>query len=231
MHTSFKLLAALLCIGLFAGCTTTYRMKVDALAAPGAREMAVFTIEEPSGEFAGSRLRYREAARFVSEALISRGWRQAADPAEADLIVSLTAEVSEPLTETEIRSEPIYYRTWGRTSYVRTPVFDSAGKVKGVVVTPIYYPPETRFGGYSDYPRNVTVYEKSLELTARDRAGEEQWTVTVETVDESSDLRRYIPILAAAAMPYVAETTDGTVLVRLKEDSETVQYLRENVRS
>ena len=174
----------------------------------------------------GSRLRYREAADYVQRALVSRGWQVADQPEQADMVITLEAKVSDPLTETDYQMEPVYYRSWGQSRIVRTPVYDRAGKRVSYVATQIYIPPTTRFAGYQDYSRSYTVYEKSLLLTARSQAGDELWTLTVRTIDESSDLRSYIPLLAAAALPYVGDTTDGAVVVRIGEEDESVRYLR-----
>lgn len=213
---------------MLGGCATTYRFKVDALASKqGDGTGRRFVIEEPTEGRPGSRLRYREAADFVSRALISRGWELANDPSEAEMVISLAAKVSDPLTDTERRMEPVYYRTWGQTHVVRTPVFDQDGKRVGAVATRVYIPPQTRFAGFYDYDRSIIVYEKSLELSARSPGGEELWTLSVRTIDQSSDLRSYIPLLAAAALPYIGETTDGAVGVSLREDDESVQYLRQ----
>ena len=211
---------------LLSGCATTYRLEVDALASPQAAAGKRFTIEEPAKAEKGSRLRYREAADYVSRALVSRGWDLVDSPRDAEVIISLAAKVSEPLNETERHWDPVYYQSWGYSRVIRTPVIDKSGNVRHVA-TRIYVPPRTYFAGYDYYDRNVVVYAKTLELTARSPAGEELWTLAVKTIDESSDLRTYIPLLAAAALPYVGETTDGVVVVSLREEDEAVQYLRQ----
>ncbi len=224
MMRPFHLILGLGLIALLSGCAQTYRFKVDALAAPSAGERTAFAIETPEG--AGSQLRYLEAARYVERALVARGWQLQEDAAAADIIVSLRANLSEPLNETQRRSEPVYYETWGRSRYIRTPVFNENGKLIRYVGSYVWIPPRTYFAGYQDYSYNTIVYEKELELIARDREGEEVWTVAVATIDDSADLRSYIPLLAAAALPYLGETTDGAVMVKVREDDEKVKFLR-----
>lgn len=214
-------------LSLLGGCATTYRFKVDALASPEAPTGGTFVMESPHEEGRpGSRLRYREAADYVQRALVSRGWRVASGREEAAMIITLEAKVSDPLNESERIMDPVYYRTWGRSQVVRTPVFDREGKRVGSVATHVYLPPETHFAGYQDRERSIIVYEKSLQLTARSPGGDELWTLSVRTVDQSSDLRSYIPLLAAAALPYVGATTDGSLVVKVGEDDEAVRYLR-----
>lgn len=226
MNILIRTLSGVILLTLLVGCTTTYRIQVDALAAPEASSLMRFVIEEPGGTGDGSRLRYLEASDLISKALTARGWAKAENPADADIMISLEAAVSEPLTQTELRSEPLYYRTWGQTRSIRTPVRDENGKITGYVRSYIYLPPQRDLLGYRDIAYNVTVYEKSLNLTAHDTAGEEVWTIQVRTVDESSDLRKYLPLLAAASLPYVGETTEGEIVVKVSEKDETLAHLR-----
>lgn len=211
---------------LLAGCAQTFYLKVDALADPArGGEGQTFVLESASKEKAGDSLRFRETADYISRALRARGYQPAANPDQADLRIAVKATISGPLNETETRSEPLYYRTRGYADIIRTPVKGQDGKVH-YVATRIYVPPETHFMGYRDYDRSVVVYEKSLELTATNQAGEEVWTLSVRAVDYSDDLRGYLPYLAAAAVPYLGEKTEGAVVVEVSEDDETVQSLR-----
>lgn len=217
------LMAALLAL-FGAGCAQTYYFKVDALADPSARSGQTFALESGFADKPGATLRFRETADFVDRALRARGY-QPTDVEAADLIITVQANLSGPLSDTEVRSSPVYYRTWGQSQIIRTPVRDANGQVR-YVATRIYLPPETRFAGYRETERSIIVYEKSLDLTARTPDGVEVWTVSVRTVDRDSDLRAAIPYLAAAAMPYLGEVTEGAVVVKVDEGDETVSYLR-----
>jgi hypothetical protein len=212
---------------LLAGCAQTYYLKVDALADPArAGEGQTFVLESGAKEGQPENsLRFREAADYVSRALRARGYQPASEGAEADLRVALTTAISEPLNETETYSEPLYYRSRGYADVIRTPVKGKDGEVR-YIATRIYVPPETRFAGFRNYDRSVIVYEKKLNLTARNATGEEVWTLSVRSVDYSDDLRSYLPYLAAAAVPYLGERTEGAVVVEVSEDDATVQSLR-----
>ncbi len=211
---------------LLAGCAQTFHFRVDALADPGhSADGERFVLEDANPGAPGASLRFREASDFVGRALMARGYELAPTAENADLIISLSARVSDPLSDTERRMEPVYYRTWGRSEVIRTPVVDSQGRVR-YISTHVYIPPETHFAGYTSRDRSVVVYEKSLELTARTQEGAEVWTVRVTTLDRNSDLRASIPYLAAAATPYLGQSTEGSVAVRLKEDDDMVRTLR-----
>lgn len=211
---------------LLAGCAQTHQFRVDALADPVlAENRDRFLLEDGFSESPGARLRYREAAQYVTRALEARGFVTAQNPAAAEFIVTVAASVSDPLSDTERSMEPMYYRTWGHSEIIHTPVVDARGNVR-YVATRIYTPPQTHFAGYTGRDRSVVVYRKELELTARTPDGEEIWTVNVSTVERDSDLRGTIPYLAAAATPYLGQATDGAVAVRLRENDEMVEYLR-----
>ena len=224
MNPILKVAAAALLL-LLAGCAQTYRFKVDALADASARQARTFAMDSGSMEFPATSLRFREAAAFVSRALVSKGLRPV-EAAEADLLVTLDAAVSEPLSQTETWSEPVYLQSYGRSRLVRTPVLNEQGQVVRYVTSQVYTPPQTYFAGYQDINRNRVVYEKSLNLSARSAEGVEVWNVAVTAIDESSDLRAYIPLLAAAALPYIGESTEGAVVVSLKEDAVSVAFVR-----
>lgn len=209
---------------LLGGCAQTFRFKVDALAAPSAGGGQTYVIERAGENSEKSDLRFQDSVRYVRRALERRGYVLSEE--NPDLRIEVELSISNPLNDTETYSEPIYYRTWGQSRVVHTPVVNQDGKVVGRVATRVYYPPESYFMGYRHYDRSVIVYEKKLTLTARDKSGEEQWTVTVKTIDRSDDLRYYVPYLAAAVVPYLGQSTDGAVLVSLSEDDPAVTMLK-----
>jgi hypothetical protein len=85
-------------------------------------------------------------------------------------------------------------------------------------------PPRRELAGYRNIAYNVTVYEKSLVLIAHDTSGNEVWTIQMRLIDESSDLRKYLPLLASAALPYIGDTTEGEIVVKVSEKDETLAH-------
>jgi hypothetical protein len=66
-----------------------------------------------------------------------------------------------------------------------------------------------------------------LRLSARENkpAGDnappaELWTVDVSSEGESRDLRKHLPVLAAATIDFVGKDTRGQKSIRLKEEKE-----------
>ncbi|MCC5805532.1 MAG: hypothetical protein JJU00_04305 [Opitutales bacterium] len=226
---------------LLAACaaTPTRTFKVDALtdpdriptAPPG--ESIAFYIEPAYDLEEGETLRFREAAGYVETALAGAGYYRTRDRSRARVLIRMDAAISDPVSESRVYSEPIYVRRWGYSRTVRVPVRNEEGKVVSYRYSTIYEPPRTEFAGWTDRMRRTTVYEKALDLTAYEmrngERGPEQWTLRVSSVDESSDLRSYLPLLVAAAMPYVGERTPGEVQVRMRDDHENVKLVRRGI--
>ncbi len=237
----FRTFAALAAVLLLSACavTPTRTFKVDALkdpdrvpTAPPGESIAYYI--EPAYELEeGETLRFREAAGYVETALAGAGYHRTRDRSRAQVLLRMDAVISDPVSESRVYSEPIYVRRWGYSRTVRIPVRNDEGKIVGYRYSTIYEPPRTEFAGWTDRTRQTTVYEKALDLTAyemRDgERGPELWTLRVSSVDESSDLRGYLPLLVAAAMPYVGGQTPGEVRVRMRDDHENVKFVRRGI--
>ena len=55
------------------------------------------------------------------------------------------------------------------------------------------------------------------------------WRVDIRYSDENSDLKRYLPIMAAAAIPYIGEKTDGLEEIVIKENDPAVSFIKEGI--
>lgn len=208
-------------------------MRVDALSAgvqAAPSEPVYFRFASvPDGDGEGS-LRTRQLQQQVAVALAERNFLLAGAGQTPSLVISVRARISDPLTETDQISEPVYIRTGGVHRVVATPVRGPDGSVSFVYST-IWIPPRTDFVGFTNRNRNVTVFQKELTISARPydgsaRGSEEVWTVAVSARDSVSDLRAHLPYMLAAAMPYIGEQTEGQVVVRIRSNDEVVQRFR-----
>jgi hypothetical protein len=212
---------------LLGGCAQSYQFRVDALRdpalVPAGGGAPRYVLRSGSPELGPEDLRYREIARGIERLLATRGYRQVDDPATADLYIVFSTDLSGPLTAYETRMHPVYMRMDGYSHIVRVPVRGNDGRIVGFTVSHVMLPPRTELAGYVDRDQQVTVYDKALHLSAREKLadgapGREVWTVSVITRDASTDLRGYLPYLLAAAAPYIDDQTDGEVIVTLKKD-------------
>jgi hypothetical protein len=82
----------------------------------------------------------------------------------------------------------------------------------------------------------VVVYEKYLRLTAREnkepvegQPPTEIWTLDITSEGESKDIRKALPILAAASIDYVGKDSKGQKTIRIKDTDKDVAFIRKGM--
>lgn len=221
---------------LSAGCAiSSYEVKVDAIAKPVVPEVQSYKIKSKNPALGEENLRYREAAEFVKTALSGKGLYEAPVAEKADMIVELDYGMQSARTKVERVSVPVYAQTGGGVRYDSVPVIDSKGNVSQRTVA-VYQPPRTELVGYDDVPRNVTVYEKYLKVTAREnkpasegRPPSELWSVNVTTEDESKDLRKYLPLMASATADFIGQDSKNEKVVKIRENGPGVMFIKKGM--
>lgn len=223
------------------GCqTSSYRVKVDAIAkreaAAAAAEAQSYKIRSKNPAIGDESLRYKEAADFVKTALSGKGLYEAPNSETADMIVELDYGMDAPRTRLEMVNSPVYAQVGGGVRYEQVPVTDARGNTTQRTVA-VYQQPRTELVGFDEVPRQVTIYEKYLRVTAREnkpgvegRPPAELWSVQTSTEDESKDLRKYLPIMASATADYIGKDTNKQKVVKIKDPSQVVEFIRKGTR-
>jgi hypothetical protein len=226
--------------GFSVGChNSTYQVKVDAItkreAATAAAEAQSFKIRSKNPAVGDESLRYKEAADFVKTALSGKGLYEAPSTEAADMIVELDYGMEAPRTKLEMVSSPVYAQVGGGVRYEQVPVTDSRGNTSYRTVA-VYKAPRTELVGFDEVPRQVTIYEKYLRVSAREnkpgsegRPPAELWSVQTSTEDESKDLRKYLPIMASATADYIGKDTTKQKVVKIKDPSQVVEFIRKGM--
>lgn len=221
---------------LAGGCASSTTVKIDSLAKPKAEDSISYKILNKNPAVDDDSLRYKEAAGYVRTALSGKGLYEAADAQKADLVVSLDYGVGPPQSRQEIVSEPVYITLPGQMRTERVQVgTDRNGNPIYQTVT-VQDPPRTEFAGYREYFVTVTVYEKFLRLNATEnkpaaegRPPSEIWTVDITSEGESRDIRRALPILAAASIDYVGKDSLGQKIIRIKDTDKDVAFIKKGM--
>jgi hypothetical protein len=202
-------------------------VKVDALAKPAAENSIAYQIRSGNPNLEEDSLRYKEAERFVKTALSGKGLYEAPKPEMADMVVSIDYGISAPKVSQEQHTEPIYREVPGR---ITTRVVEVGKDAKGM---PIYStvtsqePSTTEYVGEREYVITVVNYEKYLRISARENAPAAEgkppadvWSIDVSTEGESHDLRKALPVLAAASIEYIGKDTRGEKVIKLKDTKD-----------
>lgn len=219
---------------LLAGCSARpLQVKVDALSRPAVTASAQsYRLKSKNPALGEENLRYKEAADYVRTALSGKGLYEAPNSDAADMVVEIDYGMEAPRSKIERVSVPVYAQVGGGVRYDTVPVTDSRGNTTYRTVA-VYDPPRSELVGYDDVPRQVTIYEKYLKITARENkpASEgkppaELWSVTATAEDESKDLRKYLPVMASATIEYIGRDSSHQTVVRVKPDDEGVGFVR-----
>ena len=239
-RTSLSVLTALAAVALSVGCNSaSYAVKIDSIAKPDASTRTAdpqsYKITGKNPMMGDESLRYREATEFVKTALSSKGLYEAPSSEAADMIVELDYGIDAPRTKIEMVSVPRYVQVGGGVRYEQVPVTDSRGNVSQRTVA-VYQNPRSELIGYDEMPQRVTVYEKYLRITAREnkpaaegRPPAQIWSVQSSTEDGSKDLRKYLPIMASATADYIGKGTTSSKVVRIKDPSQVVDFIRKGM--
>lgn len=231
-------LGALLLAGglLVGGCANSYEIKIDSLAKPNAEDAISYKIHNANPEIPEDSLRHKEAVGFVRTALSGKGMYETTDVSRADVVVDLDYGVGPPQLHHETVSEPIYVTLPGEVRTERVQVgTDRNGNPIYQTVT-VQDPPRTELLGYRDRVITTVVYEKHLRLSAREnkpasegRPPSEIWTVDVTSEGESHDMRKTLPVLAAASIDYVGKDSHGQKVIHLKDSDKDVAFVKKGM--
>jgi len=221
---------------LAAGCANSTTVKIDSLAKPKAEESISYKILNKNPAVDDDSLRYKEAAGYVRTALSGKGLYEATDNQNADLVVSIDYGVGPPQSRREVVSEPVYVTLPGQMRVERVQVgTDRNGNPVYQTIT-VQDAPRTEFAGYREYFVTVTVYEKFLRLNATEnkpaaegRPPSEIWTVDITSEGESRDIRKALPILAAASIDYVGKDSLGQKTIRIKDTDKDVAFIKKGM--
>ena len=220
-----------------AGChSSTYKVKVDAITKPVSKsEAQSYKLKSKNPALGDENLRYKEAADFVKTALSGKGMYEAASEDKADMIVELDYGMEAPRSKMEKVSVPVYAQVGGGVRYDTVPVTDAKGNTTFRTVA-VYEAPRNELVGYDNVPRQVTIYEKYLRITAREnkvasegRPPAELWSIQASAEDESKDLRKYLPIMASATIDYIGQDSSNQKVVRVRDNGPGVEFVRKAV--
>lgn len=225
--------AAAIALIFLGGCKSTYTFKVDSLSNPEIKGLSSYRIVSSNASIQEGDLEFQEAAEYVRAALSSKGMYEAPDIESAEMVVDISYGIGEATTDFKTVQTPKYEVRGGGVTTVMQPVMDSKGRIRYVATT-VYQPPKVEIAGLEEKTVPMTTYEKFLRMTARDNrevdaeteSPPQVWSIYVKNKDESDDLRKYIPLMTAASMDYVGQNTEKQKEVRLKEDDESLEFVK-----
>ena len=190
------------------GCspiTSKYRVTVDAITAPNLEVTpSSFIIEALGKNTDKNSLLFQEQSNYLVKLLLSKGYIQPNSSLETKQIIYFDYGIEKLLEEIESYSEP------------EVTVGVSVGNSYGFYGH--RYNPFWGNWGYSrTYRRKYSYYNRYITLLAKNQLGRELWRVDVSSIGESKNLKKIVPILLEASLPYIGKNTKEPVKVVIKE--------------
>lgn len=166
-------------------------------------------------------LEFKEVAAFLKKALAERNITEAADPAEASVVIDFDFGID---SRVEQESSPVYGTVGVKTKVTSNPftgeISTTNKKVDGIT-------------GYST--SSTTLYRRWVSIKAFDAGAlrtskslVEKWAVAGESEGVTNDLRMFVPVIIYASRPYLGTSSGRAVEVKVvwkKKNTEAIAFL------
>ena len=190
------------------GCspiTNKYRVTVDAITTPNLNVApSSFRIEALGKNTDKNSLLFQEQSNYLVKLLLSKGYTQPYSSSEAKQIIYFDYGIEKLLEEVETYSEP------------EVTVGFSVGYPYGFYGRH-YNPFWGNWGYYRSYRKRYSYYNRYVTLLAKNQLGMELWRIDVSSIGESRNLKKIVPILLKASLPFIGTNTKEPVKVVIKE--------------
>ncbi len=236
MRISFSIgLAFLTVIGLTACGTQSVKVSIDSIVGtqdvPSKRYVWLSGMREVSPDD----LHFQEFSRYFQAILQDRGYRKTT-ARDAAIAIYFSYGVSPGRTTQYTTTTPIYDWVGGDTIVYTETTKGEKGETTSTTRT-ITTPIRQRLIGLSVGTGQYTVFTRFARLTAkRYRPGESPkdmptlWETRITSIGPSNDLRALMPVMAAAAAPFIASDTGEMKVVKMKKDDPRVTAFKQRVR-
>lgn len=217
-------IATLAATVLLGGCASAnYDVAVESVSVPpksGKKPVSYWIVSRDSStDVAG--LRYQEAVTYVKTALSAKGLYEAPRADKADMVI-----------EIDYGATP-KRRLFDRPERAATPQRKNQQGEAGAAKPP---PPGGAGSDRAPLSIDMAVYQKHLVIEAHTTGSkitneppEMLWRVSVTNVDESKDLRKYVPVMAAAAMDNIDQSTNGEKKVTVDSQGKPIGFIKKGM--
>jgi len=215
------LISILASLIFLSGCSTVYRVKLNALTNPDINLSKIenYSIKSGNPRVYKEDLEYKKFEKYVKKALASQGWYEKIESQsnEADMNIDIAYGVSQP--------KIIFKKV---TRPVQTSVTISMGSSRGQRTGSRIPVRVTRM---ENVIIPTTEYEKFLRITARENTEDSYempvqiFTVYIKIQDKSNDLGKYMPVLVAVMMDHIGKETDNTEEIKITANDEAVEFI------
>ncbi len=223
-HYTSLIFAAL----LLSGCASRITLQVDSITDTEVSPGGTYILKSGMRNIREDDLYFREFSGYFHQALAAKGFQQTTDPAQAEMIILFSYDISRGRTTRHIYTTPVYDVVGGYSINYEETKSDSSGTT--TTSGKNYLPLRHRQIGRNVHISKQTTYTGYAALEARRPGGNHKipplWKTSVQGASDSNDLRGLMPILATAAAPYLAADTGKSIKIHLTENDQRVRDMR-----
>lgn len=218
MKKILPLLVLSLCCCLFCGCTTQHKVNVNGVTAGPNTVLGSNCVILPANSRLAVDLTFREFSTYVADALTKKGYRVISSAEQAQTGILMDYWVGDPIEK--IHSSPSvgfstgYYHGWGGRHWGR-----------GWGFGPSFYFPLDDISSYTTYGSYLSLAAYDINQYKATGKMAYTWQLTIALRSTSNDLRSVMPVLVAAAMPYIGHNTGKQIVVTVPADDPYLQEL------
>ncbi len=238
-----------LVLGL-SGCGTLYELDVSAHKQNESIPGNTYVILSNDQDIPLESPEFDQCARQLQRAMDEHGYQRVDSDRLSDAAIALyvSTGISDPKKTYHTVSRAVYETPYseGTAAAARNSGRNSGGGQSGQSPgqpTILDRPPDEAVVGYEKNAFATTVFTKHMSVVAvdlkkylsdiqvrgRDNAvPHELWSVDVETTGSVDDLFQTVPVMIAAAEPYLGDSTEEQVRVSLSEGDKRVRRIKES---
>ena len=227
-----------LSVGLSA-CGTLYKLDVTAHNKSESEFEKTYVTLSGSPDLNVQSAQFEEYATQLERALAGKGYKRVGEEhlSTAALAIYITADIGDPSKTYHQVARPMYETVYPENSRAAV----KASGTQGGAQTPPPSPVPDALVGFEQTGFATTVYTKYLSVIAVDlqkylqeiasvgrsvAVPREIWSIDVETTGTPSELAEVVPVMIAAASPYLGDSTGDTVRVKMSESDRRVRSIK-----
>lgn len=217
------------------GCSPKIAIRVDSIVDQGKPppEKKYILYSRMKGTSVND-LYFREYSKYFREILKKHGYRQENQAESADLAIYFSYGITGGEEVHHTYTRPVYAIVGGETVDIRETETDAEGKKIETTKT-VTIPTRRRVVGLETRRESYRVFTAHAVLEAKeineakghtDNSMQTLWKTTITTTSKLNDLRRIMPMMAAASTPYLGKNTGEMVTVKLRDNDDRVLEMK-----
>ena len=238
----FKVLLGAVVLVALQGCGTLYELDIVAQNPNQTGTHGTYVLAPANADISIDSANFKKYSAQVERVLVHRDLQRLPHDqlADADMIVVLDYFVSDPIVTAYSETQPMFQ---SRGQGQMDSGTGSEGPSGSGTESDSYEPdtlPDPDFAGKETYRFPRTNYSRELSLRAISFAWDGQdvksvkstgnlWTLMVQTVGSSPDLDEVLPVMVAAADPYIATHSDQTIKKKMNGTDKRIKAVSEDL--